>query len=135
LKECNRASKEARVGKKGNRALSFITLARTERCAHEQIAGTLTQWTAKALSKGCNRASKEARAGKRRNRALAATVARATKAARAAKVERVERAGVSLGVVKGEEDVEVAKAASTAAIVAAREAAEAVAKADTGNKA
>ena len=64
--------------------------------------------------------------GKGRNRALVAKVARATKA---------ERAGVSLGVVKGEEEAEVAKAESTAAIVAAREAAEAVAKADMGNKA
>ena len=73
----------------------------------------------------------EARVGKERNRALAAKVARATKAERAA---RAERAGVSLGVVKGEEEAEVAKVASTAAIVVAREAAEAVAKADMGNK-
>jgi hypothetical protein len=64
----------------------------------------------------------EARAGKGRNRALSSKVARATKAARVARAERV---GVSLG----EEEAEVAKAASTAAIVAAREAAEAVAKA------
>jgi hypothetical protein len=75
----------------------------------------------------------EVRVGKGCNRALAAKVARATKAARAA---RLERAGVSLGVVKGGEEAEVAKAASTAAIVAAREAAEAVAKAGMGtNKA
>ena len=38
-------------------------------------------------------------------------------------------------MVKGKEEAEVAKAASTAAIVAAREAAEAVAKAGMGNKA
>ena len=63
---------------------------------------------------------------------MVSKVARATNAER---VEKAERAGSSLGVVMGEEEAEVAKAASTAAIVVAREAAEAVAKADMGNKA
>jgi len=66
-----------------------------------------------------------------------AKVARATKAeraARAARVARAERAKVSLEVLRGEGEADAAKAATTAAIVVAREAAEAMAKADMGNK-
>ena len=66
-----------------------------------------------------------------------AKVARATKAeraARAARVARAERAKFSLEVLRGEGEADAAKAATTAAIVVAREAAEAMAKADMGNK-
>ena len=66
--------------------------------------------------------------------ARATKAERAARAARAARVARAERAKFSLEVLRGEGEADAAKAATTAAIVVAREAAEAMAKADMGNK-